>query len=390
VAGSVITVDNLSKHFALKDGRVLKVLDNISFSVPEGEMLGIIGANGSGKSTLLKVLSGVLKPTSGDAVISGTYSSILDVGSGFHPDLNGIDNIKLRAELIGQKGMLTKDVMDQIVEFSGLREFIHEPVKNYSSGMFVRLAFSILIFLHHDIVLVDEVLSAGDLEFQNQLLKSGFLYQSSGIMVSHELDAVAEYCNRIMVLGAGKILELTDAETAISNYHLRSSSGTGRVLLNKEALFPDVALNGRLRIDSISMLNRLKDERVLTSDSITFSLNLSSICEYTQDIVLIPFVRTLGRKVDLHADSPYLRKDGDVLKIEPLSKYELKFTYPEQFFARGHYCMGLIIATPEGYYRRWEDLALFTISGEQWELEKLTKDLFLQVKTPLNWELTKF
>lgn len=171
-----IEVINLVKTYSLRsqssDGKgEFKALDGVSFKVEKGQSVAIIGSNGSGKSTLLKILAGVTKPTSGSVAISGKVASILDVGAGFHPELSGRENILVNGQLLGfSKKEITPKIKD-IIDFSGIGHFIHEPVKNYSNGMFLRLAFSIVVHLDFDVYLFDEVLGVGDAEFREKVKK---------------------------------------------------------------------------------------------------------------------------------------------------------------------------------------------------------------------------
>lgn len=381
-----IEVDGLSKQYA-RATENFWALKDISFQVRKGEMLGIIGANGSGKSTLLKILSGIVKPTSGTAVIHGSYSSVLDVGSGFHPDLTGLQNIKLKAELLSQGRDLNQRVIDEILEFSGLAEFINEPVKNYSSGMFVRLAFSIFRSLKHDILLIDEVLSAGDLEFQSRIRNSGLLHQASGIIVSHELEAVAQYCDRILVLKKGKIVEVTDAQCAITNYRKSQNSNLQQLLLNRSQIPLGRIVQDDFEVSSIRLISSTFPVRLLESDKIQIGMELKNLSNSDKEVLVITFVRTLGIQVDLHADSPSIWKDGAPFKLKASSSLQFSFEYPSNFFGKGIYSVGLVIASPERLMERMEDLAFFEVEGEEWESDKLWSGMFLQNRTKLNWNV---
>lgn len=185
-------------------------LDNLSFEVKKGEALGIIGKNGAGKSTLLKVLSGITRPTSGKIEIYGRMSSILDIGVGFHPELTGRENIFLSGELNGLNRKEIRKRMDEIIDFSGVEKFIDTPVKYYSSGMFLRLAFSVFTGIDSDILLLDEVMSVGDAEFQlksSRKLQTMFGQGKTIVLVSHNPADIVKLCSRVMILEGGKIRE---------------------------------------------------------------------------------------------------------------------------------------------------------------------------------------
>ena len=166
-----IEVKDLSKEYFFNattsgSNKSFKALDNLTFSVKKGESVAIIGANGSGKSTLLKVLAGVVKPTSGTVKLNGRVATILDIGAGFHPELSGKENIYVNGQLLGFSKKEIESQVEEIIAFSGIQKFINEPVKNYSNGMFLRLAFSIVVHLDFDIYLFDEVLGVGDENFR--------------------------------------------------------------------------------------------------------------------------------------------------------------------------------------------------------------------------------
>lgn len=184
-------------------------LKEVSFEVLKGEALGIIGKNGAGKSTLLKILSKITDPTEGRAVIEGKVASLLEVGTGFHPELTGRENIYLNGSLLGMSKVEIDDQFDNIVEFSGIDKFIDTPVKRYSSGMYVRLAFAVAAHLNSEILLVDEVLAVGDYEFRKKCLsKMESLSKGSSktlLFVSHNLNSIEALCKRSILLENGKI-----------------------------------------------------------------------------------------------------------------------------------------------------------------------------------------
>ncbi|MBN1233328.1 MAG: ABC transporter ATP-binding protein [Candidatus Coatesbacteria bacterium] len=183
-------------------------LDNVSFEILKGETVGIIGSNGSGKSTLLKIISGILKPDEGRILIDGRTSALLELGAGFHPDLTGIENIFLNASILGLSRSEIKQIIDRIIDFAEIRKFIDMPVKTYSSGMYMRLGFSIAVNVNPEILLIDEVLSVGDLQFQKKCFDR--IMEIKGqkktiILVSHHMDMVENLCERVIWLDQGKI-----------------------------------------------------------------------------------------------------------------------------------------------------------------------------------------
>jgi lipopolysaccharide transport system ATP-binding protein len=196
-------------------------LEGVSFEVPQGEVLGLIGPNGAGKSTLLKILSKITPPTIGRVEILGTMGSLLEVGTGFNHELTGRENIYLNGAILGMRRKEINAQLDAIVDFSGVEQFLDTPVKRYSSGMFVRLAFAVAAHLRVDILLVDEVLSVGDQEFQRKCLgKMGEVAQDGRtvILVSHNMAAIQNLCHRVLLLENGKLSKEGSAQEVIETY----------------------------------------------------------------------------------------------------------------------------------------------------------------------------
>lgn len=226
-----ISAERLSKSYFLKTegNQEFHALKDISFDIHEGETVGIIGHNGAGKSTLLKLLSGITLPTSGEAKVVGSFSSLLEVGTGFHPDLSGRDNIFLNASILGVSRKEAKAEMQNIIAFSGVEKFIDQPLRTYSSGMKLRLAFSVLAHLKTDIIALDEVLAVGDSMFQVKCMERIFDFRKQGrtiLFVSHNLSAVKKLCERTLVLRFGEIVFDGPTEEAIA-FYLNSNRQTG-------------------------------------------------------------------------------------------------------------------------------------------------------------------
>ena len=205
-------VDEVDTIWALKD---------VSFTVNSGEVIGIIGRNGAGKSTLLKVLSRITQPTKGRALIQGRVSSLLEVGTGFHPELTGRENIYLNGTILGMRREEVTSKYDEIVEFSGVERFIDTPVKRYSSGMTVRLAFSVAAHLEPEVLIIDEVLAVGDAAFQQKCIGKMSNVANSGrtvLFVSHNMAAVRKLCTRGVLLQSGRVALVSDADSVIDEY----------------------------------------------------------------------------------------------------------------------------------------------------------------------------
>jgi homopolymeric O-antigen transport system ATP-binding protein len=194
---------------------------DVSFDVPGGQALGIIGPNGAGKSTVLKLLAGITSPTSGEITIRGRIAALLEVGSGFHPELTGRENIFLSGSILGMKREEIRKNLDSIVEFAGVEKFIDEPVKRYSSGMVVRLGFSVAAHLDPDILLLDEVLAVGDAAFQKKCIDRvlRMKHRTTIVFISHDLNAVQQLCDRVIVMNGGRMVQDSSPQEAISKYN---------------------------------------------------------------------------------------------------------------------------------------------------------------------------
>jgi len=233
-----VIVDDLSKKFRLYHERNLSLksavmrggtsrhdefwaLRNVSFEVEAGKTHGIIGSNGSGKSTLLKCLAKIYWPTSGSITYNGKMASLLEVGSGFHHELSGRENIFLNGSILGMSRKEIESKLDSIIDFSGVERFIDQPVKNYSSGMYVRLGFSVAIHVQPDILVVDEVLSVGDEAFQRKSFDKFLDLKREGktiIMVSHLLETVTQVCDQVSWIEKGVLRESGDALKVVDAY----------------------------------------------------------------------------------------------------------------------------------------------------------------------------
>ena len=237
---SIITVDNVSMHFRMDKNRTTSLkewvvsflkgkqqyeefhaLENVTFDVKRGEIFGVIGRNGAGKSTLLKVVSGIYKPTSGKAVSAGRIAPMLELGSGFDPELSGRDNIFLTGAILGFSEEFLKSKYDEIVAFSELGDFIHQPIKTYSSGMMMRLAFSVATIVEPEILIVDEILAVGDASFQQksrarmlELMQGG----TTVLFVSHSMDQIREMCDRVLWLDHGTVKMIGETQQVCDAY----------------------------------------------------------------------------------------------------------------------------------------------------------------------------
>jgi lipopolysaccharide transport system ATP-binding protein len=239
---------------------ILWALRDVSFNVERGEAIGVIGRNGAGKSTLLKVLSRITHPTSGRVEIDGRVSSLLEVGTGFHPELTGRENIYLNGTVLGMKKVEVDRKFDDIVEFSGVERFLNTPVKRYSSGMTVRLAFAVAAHLDPEILIVDEVLAVGDAAFQEKCIgtmKDATKVGRTVLFVSHNMAAVSNLCSKAIYMQDGQIVKIGDCDEVIEHY-LSSVSEKASTLLSERA---DRGGVGEIKIMGLELLNE-KEEKI--------------------------------------------------------------------------------------------------------------------------------
>jgi ABC-type polysaccharide/polyol phosphate transport system ATPase subunit len=208
-AGRMLLRDRVTHWLSGHQRERFYALKNISFDLEEGEGLAVLGPNGAGKSTLLGLVAGLAQPDTGSISVNGRVAALLELGSGFHPDLTGAENVRVNASLIGLSRRRTTELFDEIVEFSGISEFIHEPLRTYSSGMVMRLAFSVAINMDPEVLLVDEVLAVGDAAFQEKSFERVRRFRQTGktlMCVSHATGMVQEMCDRAIWLDHGELM----------------------------------------------------------------------------------------------------------------------------------------------------------------------------------------
>ena len=215
------TLKDLVVYHEKREKNKRTVLDDISFKVKKGEALGIIGRNGSGKSTLLKLLTKILKPNSGTIKTDGRIACLIELGAGFHPDMTGRENVYINASIFGMSGKTVEERFNDILQFSDIGEHIDERVRNYSSGMYLRLAFSVAINVDADILLIDEILAVGDLQFRMKCIDRLKEFKKNGgtiILVTHDTEQANIMCDNVMWIDDGHIREYGPAEKICENY----------------------------------------------------------------------------------------------------------------------------------------------------------------------------
>ena len=237
MSDTVVKITNLVKEYKMyarkkdrlfeavlpgyKKHTVFRAMDNLSLEIKKGEVLGILGKNGAGKSTLLKMITGVVTPTSGEIEVNGKISSLLELGAAFNPELTGVENIYQHGQVMGLTNEQIEEKKDEIIEFADIGEHLYQPVKTYSSGMFARLAFACAINVEPDILIVDEVLSVGDIAFQLKCFKKFEQFKNAGktiIFVTHNIADVLKNCNRSIIIESGKKIFDGDEKTGVDKY----------------------------------------------------------------------------------------------------------------------------------------------------------------------------
>jgi ABC-type polysaccharide/polyol phosphate transport system ATPase subunit len=235
---TVIQFENISKSYSLQKHRTFKeflpallsggqtvvrfnALNHVDFEIQKGDSLGILGRNGSGKSTLLKIIAGVTVPSDGRITVKGRVAPLIELGAGFHPELTGRENVYLNGSILGIRKKEMDKLYQGVVEFSELKDFMDQPIKFYSSGMYMRLAFAVAVSETPDILLVDEILAVGDLKFQKKCLDRMHEFQEKGatmVMVSHNPQQIEQYCNKGLVLDKGKVMYFGEVKNALEKY----------------------------------------------------------------------------------------------------------------------------------------------------------------------------
>ncbi len=304
-------------------------LKDVSFTVNKGEVIGIIGRNGAGKSTLLKILSRITPPTTGEINIHGTVGSLLEVGTGFHPELTGRENIFLNGAILGMKKAEIVQKFDEIVAFAGIEKFLDTPVKYYSSGMYVRLAFSVAAHLDPDILIVDEVLAVGDAEFQKKCLgKMEEITQKEGrtiLFVSHNMSAIRKLCKKTIWLQNGSIVEHGDTENILKKYNNENVHGISRAWINDGTQYTKLELTPNIF--------EIKNKEDGLYVSLEFQLNKD-----TEDITI--GYALYNEQNDLLYWSYQTDSNDDFELIKGINKIESKI--PTELLNNGSYTVELI------------------------------------------------
>ena len=362
-------------------------LRDVSLEVREGEVLGLIGRNGAGKTTLLKILSRITKPTTGWAEIHGRVGSLLEVGTGFHPELTGRENTFLSGAILGMGKNEIKRKFDEVVAFAELEQFIDTPVKHYSSGMYVRLAFAVAAHLEPEILFVDEVLAVGDAVFQKKCLgKMGDVARHGRtiLLVSHNMAAVEALCPRSILLEQGRSIRQGATPEVIREYLTTAEERNSAVV---DLRSPTIPRAGRSPIFSSVQLRNGKGEitsTFLPGDDLVFEFELDPPSAIKQPAIHVGFDDTMGRRI-FSIGTPYTGVDWSVLD----KRSTIRCVIPDLRLVPGRYSISICVGT---IYEPWMDAifnaAFFDVdTGDYFGSGRVpTPDLGVML-VPAEWEL---
>lgn len=368
------------------EGNLFRALEEISFDVRRGEILGVIGGNGAGKSTLLKVLSRITAPTSGWIGLSGRVASLLEVGTGFHPELTGRENIYLNGAILGMSRQEISRKFDEIVDFAEISQFIDTPVKRYSSGMYVRLAFSVAAHLESEILLVDEVLAVGDLAFQRKCLGKMEDIGSSGrtiLFVSHNMAAVENLCSKALVLKDGRVDFQGSVQEGIQHYHAYFGESEG-INLEGAARTGD----GRARISDVWFSDAEGNRLPLlkSGQDVQLHICVDPVTETCRNLILAAGITTLQGEGVLHLST----ETGGLVVQHFDARSVFTCNLPRLTLRGGYYSMNLFLSS-NGVVADWlQDALRFQVEdADFYGTGKLPPEGYSTFLADFSWAVTK-
>lgn len=360
-------------------------LRHISLSIEKGETLGIIGSNGAGKSTLLKILSRVTSISDGKVILRGRVGSLLEVGTGFHPELSGRENIFLNGSVMGLTRKEIKEKFSSIVEFSGTEKFLDTPIKHYSSGMFTRLAFSVAAHLDPDILIVDEVLSVGDLSFQTKAMEKINKIGEDGktvIFVSHNMEAISKICKKVLWLEKGKIVEFGEASKVIASYILNAKKNAfnSKAISDPSHYARDLGLE-TFKFTKISVQSKKKDREI--SYQVPFEIEIQGVASKEIRDFMVGF--TIGTPSGVPIFNSY-SIDGALKTNYKKGTMSFNATIDPNLLLPGSYIIHLI-AVGSGVSLWVPDALVFNVlEGKSTKTARLKSEGLISY--PVVWEVT--
>lgn len=331
-------------------------LKDINIDINQGDAIGIIGKNGAGKSTLLKLLSRVTSPTTGEIKVKGRIASLLEVGTGFHPELSGRENIYLNGAILGMRKKEITRKLDEIIDFSGVERYVDTPVKRYSSGMYVRLAFAVAAHLESEILIVDEVLAVGDAEFQKKCLgKMGDISKGEGrtiLFVSHNMAAVQSLCNKGILIENGGLAHQGEINETITRY-LQGTAFSNDLLSVRGRKG-----NGIVKFENVKIFGTTETENVVSGQTLTIQLKLQNLQQIKSDRI----------RIDVRIEDDFGQRmswvSSSLVSLDStIAPQYIQISFPRNNFNNGVY-FATIFMTVDDEVADWIDNAFQIIIGE--------------------------
>ena len=367
----------------------VEALKDLSFKVGHGEVVGIIGKNGAGKSTLLSILSGTTKPNSGEVLINGTTASILSIGTGFHPDLSGRENVYLSGQLLGMKKRDIDERFDEIVEFSEIAYAINKPVKQYSNGMYLRLAFSVIAHLDTDILLLDEVLNVGDARFKEKssmLIKKLIEKGKTFVIVTHDSFALKDIADRLILIDKGKIQADGPYDEVLKKYHQaeyltkQETTDSGYMPITTDLQWAN--------IEKIGFVDRPTDRPIYTTEETVVEMQIRKKVSGIgmQVVCIIKSIDNIRLVMDSHAF-----REHDTTQSLDAGTYKVRFTIPANFLYKGVYGIDIILCQtdkPETLLNM-SNLLSFQVRQQAWQEQSTWGKMGTYLRPNLEWQLDK-
>lgn len=386
-AKSLTNVINPRKKTAAQlDREQFWALNDVSFEIQQGDRVGIIGRNGAGKSTLLKILSRITEPTTGRIRICGRVASLLEVGTGFHPELTGRENIFLNGAILGMSKSEITRKFDEIVDFAEIEKFLDTPVKRYSSGMYVRLAFAVAAHLEPEILIVDEVLAVGDAQFQKKCLGKMEEVGREGrtvLFVSHNMGTITQLCTTGIYLASGKVIQSGNINSVIGKYLAQGSTNNGKMMLVSN--IESIRKKKKLFFKQIRLINEEYIESSELDVRHPFYINFNY--EVTQPI------NNVDLSVRIHTSdgiAVLTSSQSDTVQIKPrnIGTYEVSVKMPAMFLMPGSYMLSIAAHEPMvEIFDIHEHILLFTISetGTKYAKYNQSRETLGIVITNFSW-----
>jgi ABC-type polysaccharide/polyol phosphate transport system ATPase subunit len=400
----MLEVRQLGKSYERRNGKApadrTSGLGAVSFHLEKGDVLGMVGRNGAGKSTLLKILAGIIPPTTGTATYKGKLVSILEFGTGFHPDLTGEENVYMNASLMGMRQAETRERFQAILDFSELGDYIHEPVKNYSNGMYLRLAFSVFTHLRCDILLLDEVISTGDFSFRQKCYDRIRQLAAAGttiVMVSHQPDQIRHLCNKYMWLDKGGIVAFGDEPAILENYLKACVMGfpaaEGEAPTVRDFCLywqPGFNIKNELRLLRFGLRGKNKrwEDPVLQCDDLEIEIEFEKVDDREQIEIGISILSQFEAWVLADSQGIYYRFHDKVLDR---GIYLCRYVVPAGILNFGRYQLGLMISRCQQLIYQHPYMVNFEIPFQEQEglRNHLAKNMNSIVRPTGNWAIER-